>query len=79
MVHCSVPVVQLPPYRLILNFLGAEVWQCDFGAFARPGRYVIAVEGVGCSFPFRIDPDVYREAFRVTCRGLYHNRSGIAL
>jgi len=61
------------------SFLCAEVWQCDFSAFAAPGAYVVAVDGVGCSFPFRIDADVYREAFRVTCRGLYHNRSGIAL
>ena len=61
------------------NFLNAEVWECDFSAFATPGTYVVAVEGVGCSFPFRIDRDVYRQAFRTTARGLYHNRSGIAL
>ena len=40
---------------------------------------MVAVEGIGCSFPFRIDADVYREAFRTVARGLYHNRSGIAL
>jgi hypothetical protein len=61
------------------SYIGAEVWQCDFSGFSTPGTYVAAVDGVGCSFPFRIDADVYREAFRVTCRGLYHNRSGIAL
>jgi hypothetical protein len=61
------------------NFLCAEVWQCDFTGFSTPGTYVVAVDGVGCSFPFRIDADVYREAFKVTARGLYHNRSGIAL
>ncbi len=37
------------------------------------------VEGIGASFPFRLDADVYREAFRTVARGLYHNRSGIAL
>lgn len=61
------------------NFLCAEVWQCDFSSFSTPGSYVVAVDCVGCSFPFKIDADVYREAFRVTCRGLYHNRSGIEL
>ncbi|HEX7901468.1 MAG TPA: glycoside hydrolase family 9 protein [Planctomycetota bacterium] len=61
------------------SFLCAEVWQCDFSAFSTPGAYAVAVDGVGRSFPFRIDADVYREAFRVTARGLYHNRSGIAL
>jgi hypothetical protein len=61
------------------NFLNADVWECDFSALRTPGAYVVAVEGVGCSWPFRIDPDVYREAFRTVARGLYHNRSGIAL
>jgi hypothetical protein len=61
------------------NFLKADVWECDFSAFRTPGRYVVAVEGVGCSWPFRIDADAYRPAFRTVARGLYHNRSGIAL
>lgn len=61
------------------NYLAAEVWECDFSAFKTPGRYVVAVDGVGCSFPFAIGPDVYREAFTSVTRGLYHNRSGIAL
>lgn len=61
------------------NFLGAEVYECDFSRFDEPGEYVMAVEGIGRSFPFRIDADVYREAFRATARSLYHNRSGIAL
>jgi len=65
-----------PPFG---NFLGADVWQCDFSKFERPGIYVVAVEGVGCSWPFRIDPDVYRPAFVTVARALYHNRSGIAL
>lgn len=65
-----------PPFG---NFLGADVWECDFSKFNRPGVYVVAVEGAGCSWPFRIDPDVYRPAFVAVARALYHNRSGIAL
>lgn len=65
-----------PPYG---NFLGADVWECDFSAFNKPGQYVVSVEGIGCSWPFRIDPDIYRTAFRTVTRALYHNRSGIAL
>lgn len=65
-----------PPFG---NFLGADVWECNFSKFERPGGYVVAVEGVGCSWPFRIDPDVYRPAFVTVARALYHNRSGIAL
>ncbi|HEX2973519.1 MAG TPA: cellulase N-terminal Ig-like domain-containing protein, partial [Tepidisphaeraceae bacterium] len=55
------------------NFLKADVYECDFSAFSRPGQYILAVEGIGCSFPFRIDADVYREAFRTAARGLYHD------
>ncbi len=61
------------------NFSAAATWECDFSAFTRPGTYVVAVDGVGCSFPFVIDADAYRAAYRATARALYHNRSGIAL
>lgn len=61
------------------NFIGADLWQCDFSQFKTPGKYVVAVERIGCSFAFRIDPDVYRRAFYTSCRGLYHERAGIAL
>lgn len=61
------------------NFLGADVYDCDFSRFTTPGRYVVAVEGVGRSWPFEISPDVYRLPFVTMARGLYHNRSGIAL
>ncbi|MGC4042747.1 MAG: glycoside hydrolase family 9 protein [Armatimonas sp.] len=61
------------------NFLGADVWECDFSKLTAAGEYVLSVPGIGCSLPFRIDPDVYRPAFVATTRALYHNRSGIAL
>ena len=61
------------------NFLKADVYECEFSSFTRPGKYRVVVEGIGASFPFRLDADVYREAFRTIARGLYHNRSGIAL
>lgn len=61
------------------NFLGADVYECDFSAFSTPGTYLVAADGIGSSFPFRIDQDVYRDAFRTVTRALYHNRSGIEL
>ncbi|HYF48226.1 MAG TPA: cellulase N-terminal Ig-like domain-containing protein, partial [Planctomycetota bacterium] len=61
------------------NFLKADVAECDFSALTQPGKYVLAVESVGCSYPFTIGADVYREAYITTTRGLYHNRSGIEL
>lgn len=61
------------------SFLKADVYECDFSGLKQPGKYVLSVDGIGCSFPFVVDRDVYREPFRVIARGLYHNRSGIAL
>ncbi|HOW64562.1 MAG TPA: glycoside hydrolase family 9 protein [Verrucomicrobiota bacterium] len=61
------------------NWSNADVCECDFSSFGQPGEYVLAVEGLGCSYPFRISEDVYRDAFYVTCRGLYHHRAGIEL
>ncbi|MDD6210436.1 MAG: fibronectin type III domain-containing protein [Bacteroidales bacterium] len=61
------------------NFINADVYECDFSTFNRAGKYRLAVEGIGCSFPFSIGEDIYRSSFKTTVRGLYHNRSGIEL
>ncbi len=61
------------------NFLGADVYQCDFSAFKQPGKYRLVIENLGCSNPFRIQDDIYQQVFYTSIRGLYHNRSGIAL
>jgi len=65
-----------PPHG---NFIKADVVECDFSALTQAGKYVLSVEGAGCSYPFVVGADVYREAFVTTARGLYHNRSGIEL
>jgi hypothetical protein len=57
----------------------ADVWECDFSEVREPGEYVLAMDRMGCSFPFRIDADVYRQAFITTLRGLYHQRCGLEL
>lgn len=61
------------------NFLGADVYECDFSAFNTPGEYYLHVEGIGFSEKLKIEPDAYRPAFQAVARALYHNRSGIAL
>ncbi|CCH52773.1 Endoglucanase D Short=EGD [Fibrisoma limi BUZ 3] len=61
------------------NFAGADVYECNFSALTAPGDYVLAVEGIGSSFPFRIDQNVYAEVFGSVMNGLFKNRSGIAI
>ena len=55
------------------------MYECDFSAFTTPGEYVLAVDGVGCSYPFRVGPDIYQEPFYWVMKALFENRSGIEL
>ena len=61
------------------NFAGADVAECDLSGFSTPGEYLLAVDGVGSSFPFRIDDDALRAPFRAAMRGIFYQRSGIAI
>lgn len=61
------------------NYSGVPVYEMDFSPLRTPGTYRVAVEGVGCSFPFAIADDAWRRAFYVSARGFYHQRSGIPL
>lgn len=60
-------------------FSMSDLWECDFSEFNIQGEYIISIEKIGCSYPFEISDDIYKEAFYHTCRQLYHNRSGIPL
>lgn len=61
------------------NYNGTDVYSFDFTGLDQPGTYRIYVEGIGCSYPFTIGATVWRDAFIVAARGLYHQRSGIAI
>ncbi|MDZ7725021.1 MAG: glycoside hydrolase family 9 protein [candidate division KSB1 bacterium] len=54
-----------------------DVWQCDFTDFDTPGRYRVAIPDMGCSYPFEIDRDIYREPFYATTRAMFYQRQGI--
>lgn len=59
------------------NYTNADVWECDFSTLATPGEYIIAVDGIGCSFPFEIGNDITREPFYFAMKGLFWQRQGI--
>jgi hypothetical protein len=73
------PDCAYPDHAPFGSYTGADVWLIDFSDFNTPGDYRIAVDGIGCSYPFRLHADVYREAFYTTVRALYHQRCGVAL
>lgn len=60
------------------NYTNADVWECDFSVFSTPGEYVVAVEGIGSSYPFEIGNNITREAFYYAMKGLFWQRQGIA-
>jgi len=61
------------------NFNGTNVYELDFSTLEQAGAYRLYVEGIGCSYPFRIGADVWQDAFVTAARGFFHQRNGIAL
>lgn len=61
------------------NFNRTDVYSMDFSNFQQPGHYRLCVADIGCSLAFEIGDQVWQEAFSVSARGFYHQRSGIAL
>jgi endoglucanase len=61
------------------NYNRTNVDVMDFSGFNRPGKYRVCVATIGCSFPFAIEPKVWRMAFYTSVRGLYHQRSSIKI
>jgi endoglucanase len=61
------------------NYSLCDVYECDFSAYKTPGNYKIVIDGIGCSYPFKIGNDVKWEPFYWVMKGIYMQRSGIAL
>jgi endoglucanase len=61
------------------NYTLTNVYLMDFSRVQTPGQYRVCVDSVGCSVSFQINSDVWKSAFTLSARGLYHQRSGIAL
>ena len=66
-----------------VNYARTHVFEMNFGPDVwpdpAPGRYRVVVEGLGCSRPFRVDDEVWTDAFRVGMAGLYNHRAGVEL
>ena len=61
------------------NHNDTDVFVMDFSEFSTPGQYRVYVDGVGTSYEFEIGENTWRDAFYTSARGMYHQRSGIAL
>lgn len=67
------------PSNFWLNYSQTDVYKIDFSAVDTAGSYKIVVDGVGTSYEFTIGESNWDDAYYTTARGLYHQRSGIAL
>ncbi|MGB0732727.1 MAG: glycoside hydrolase family 9 protein, partial [Pontibacterium sp.] len=61
------------------NYSGTDVFIMNFSDFNGSGNFRVCVNGVGCSYDFPINKNVWQKAFVSSARGLYHQRNGIAL
>jgi len=58
---------------------GQEVSSADFSAFASEGDYLLAVDGVGRSYPFVINDNPYDEALMTLVRSYALQSSGVSI
>ncbi len=58
------------------NLIGCDVYTANFSSIIKPGKYRIAIEGVGCSQDFEIRGDIYYEPFKVSTMGYFYMRIG---
>jgi len=58
------------------NLTRSSVWNADFSTFSTPGRYRIAIEGIGCSQDFTISDKAYYNPFMVSVQGFFYMRIG---
>jgi hypothetical protein len=61
------------------NLTGEDVYELDFSGMKEAGTFVIQIPGLGRSWPFKVTPDGYGEAFYTLMKGLFIQRSGTAL
>ncbi|MEM0980514.1 MAG: glycoside hydrolase family 9 protein, partial [Cyanobacteria bacterium P01_H01_bin.58] len=61
------------------NYNGTDVYWMDFSDFSEAGEYQVLVDDIGTSYTFEIGEKTWEDAFYTSVRGLYHQRSGIAL
>lgn len=58
------------------NLTGSDVWTVHFTGFDEPGRYRLAVEGIGCSEDSEIGENVYHDPYKVSVMGCFYMRIG---
>lgn len=58
---------------------GKTAWKVDFSSLADEGTYEIGIEGLGKSFPFSIQEDVYSDLAKASLKAFYFQRASTDL
>ncbi len=61
------------------NATGEDVYEMDLSKLTIAGDFCIQIPGLGRSWPFRVGPNVFGEAYFATMKGLFTQRCGMAL
>lgn len=60
------------------KMLMSSVWTAVFSSITTPGKYRVAIEGIGCSENFTIANNVYHDPFKLSVLGYFYMRIGEA-
>ncbi len=58
---------------------GSDLWHADFSVISATGEYILKIPGLGNSYPFQIQDNLYRELISKTLAAFYFHRSGAAI
>lgn len=61
------------------NHNQTHIYSMDFSSLRKEGNYKLVVDGIGCSFDFRIDNNIWENTMRLLMKGFLHQRAGIEL
>lgn len=61
------------------NYNLVDVYRADFSELRTAGTFRLCLPEVGCSYPFAITDTVWRDAFLVSAKSFYTQRSGIEI
>jgi hypothetical protein len=70
---------QLKKITELDTWSGNAVYKADFGDLQEEGEYILSIDGLGQSHPFRISKEVFRPVFRSVFRLFYHSRNSTAI
>ena len=78
-IEISKKVSEPENFNVKKNHNKTDVYKMDFSELKKTGNFKIYVEGIGCSFSFPINEQIWENAFEISMKGILHNRNGIEL